>query len=555
VAIVENPTPGRKAGKNLATFDVLETVRDLLYREAPAEEVDELIRSILRQERRARLTAETLQRAMAALNSTLDLNQVLALILEQFQQVVQFDSASLMLIEGDNIRIHAVRGHPKPELALRVEFAARDNPLAWEIINTKKSLILADAQKDKRFQRLGDTNFVRGWMGIPMIVREEVTGMLTVDSCKVNAYSREDAQLAMTFASQAALAAANARLYQSEHEQRTLAQVLREISLVLSSSLDLNQILEVILEQVGQVVPYDSASIMMLEGDHVRVVMHRGYENFGVADLISEFRLSMENTPNLRVMKNTRQPHIVADVAGAADWVESETTDHIRSWIGAPLLAQDRLLGFLSLDKVQPGYYKDEHAERLEILASHAALALLNAQAYGEMEQASNTDFLTGAFNHRYFYQELHREVEHANVGGYPVSILIIDLDFFKNVNDRYGHLYGDQVLKAISTRLKAELRAIDHLARYGGEEFAVILPGTPLRWVKSVAERLRYSVAAYPFEVEGHSIPLTISIGTATYPQNAQGVRDLVAVADRALYRAKAEGRNCVILAEVIAS
>jgi GAF domain-containing protein len=265
VDLIENPTPGRKTGKKIAAFDVLETVRDLLYKEAPAEEVDELIRGVLRHERRARLTAETLQRAMAALNSTLDLNQVLALILEQLQQVVQFDSASLMLIEGDKIRIHAVRGHPNPDQALQVKFVARDNPLAWEIISTKKSLILADALEDERFQRLGDANFVRGWMGIPMIVREEVIGMLTVDSRMMNAYSREDAQLAMTFASQAALAAANARLYQSEHEQRTLAQVLREISLVLSGSLDSNQILEVMLEQVGKVVPYDSASVMMLE--------------------------------------------------------------------------------------------------------------------------------------------------------------------------------------------------------------------------------------------------------------------------------------------------
>lgn len=117
--LIENPTPGRKAGKKLAAFDVLETVRVLLCKEAPAEDIDALIRSVLRDERRARLTAETLQRAKAALNSTLDLNQVLALILEQLQQVVQFDSASLMLIEGDKIRIHAVRGHPNPKQAFK----------------------------------------------------------------------------------------------------------------------------------------------------------------------------------------------------------------------------------------------------------------------------------------------------------------------------------------------------------------------------------------------------------------------------------------------------
>lgn len=498
-------------------------------------------------EQHARLTAETLQQATVALSSTLDLTQVIDLILGQLKQVVHFDSASLMSLEDGQLSVLAVHDHPHPGSALDVKINVYEDDLSRRIVEHKRSIILNDAKGDERYHCLGEADHVRGWLGVPMIVRDQVIGILTLDSCRPGAYTGEDARLAMSFANQAALAVANARIYQSEREQRTLAQALREISLALSRSLDTTSILETLLDQIKRVVPYDSANVMLLQGDNVRIAAHRGYESFNVDHLIDKFNLSVGDTPNLARMANTRRPNFVPDVKNDSDWVDVDTSLHIGSWLGAPLIAQNRLLGFLSLDKVDPGFYSAGHAERLESLAGHAALALSNALNFGEVEQASITDYVTGTFNHRYFQQMLRREIERAQRYSHPVSILMIDLDNFKLVNDTHGHPFGDKLLYVLAERIKADLRGIDVLARYGGEEFAIILPRTSHCSLGAVGERLRKTVAAQPFKVNGNAVPLTISVGGATFPDNAHEAHQLVECADQAMYRAKQNGRNCV--------
>lgn len=498
-------------------------------------------------EQHARLTAETLQQATVALSSTLDLTQVIDLILEQLKQVVHFDSASLMSLEAGRLSVLAVHNHPHPEAALNVKIDVCEDELAGRVVEQKRSIILDDARSDKRYHCLGEATHVRGWLGVPMVVRDEVIGILTLDSRKPGAYSDEDARLATSFANQAALAVVNARIYQSEREQRTLAQALREISLALSRSLDTTSILETLLDQIKRVVPYDSACVMLLRGGNVRIAGHRGYERFHVDHLIDQFNLSISETPNLNYMANTRSPHFICDVTNDPGWVEVDTSSHIGSWLGAPLVAQNRLLGFLSLDKVDRGFYSHGHAERLESLAGHAALALSNALNFGEVEQASITDYVTGTFNHRYFQQMLRREISHAQRYSHPVSILMVDLDEFKLVNDTHGHPFGDKLLYVLAERMKAQLRGIDFLARYGGEEFALILPGTSLRSLRAVGERLRKTVAAQPFRINGKEVHLTISAGGATFPDSAHEAHQLVECADQAMYRAKQNGRNCV--------
>jgi len=520
------------------------------------DEINHLLQQILKQENRARLTAETLQQATAALNSSLDLERVLDIILEQLQQVVHYDSASLLLLEGENLYIKAVKDHPQPEAALKVRFSLYEDLLAWEMFSTKKIIILEDAKKDTRYMGRGNADYVRGWMGVPLIARGDVLGILTLDSRTPDAYSEEDAKLAQAFANQAALAVSNARLFQSEHQQRIIAEVLRETSLILSSSLKAEKILEFVLRELNKIVPYDSACIFILEKDQVKIVAHRGYDKFGVQDLLRDFSLPLKETPNLRKMADTRQPYFISDVLSEADWVKKEVSQHIGSWCGAPLVAQDQLLGFLSLDKTDRDYYTFEHADRLQALASHAALALLNSMAYGEMEKASITDYLTGAYNRRYFIQEISIELDHAKRSGHPLSILLLDLDHFKKVNDVYGHLCGDKVLQLVVERLKTELRSIDSLARYGGEEFVVILPGTSAYWMNPLAEKLRLSISAKPFVVELNQndlieIALTVSIGGATFPDNGQEPLFLIDCADRALMQAKTQGRNRVVIYE----
>jgi diguanylate cyclase (GGDEF)-like protein len=159
---------------------------------------------------------------------------------------------------------------------------------------------------------------------------------------------------------------------------------------------------------------------------------------------------------------------------------------------------------------------------------------------------------LTGIANRRHWDWRLAEEIARAQRYRYPVAVLMVDIDHFKRVNDTHGHQVGDEVLRQVAERLRSTLRRTDFLARYGGEEFGIIAPQTALEAAKVLAERLRRAIAREPIQVNNElSIPLTISVGVAVFPEHGQNESDLVAAADAALYRAKQDGRNCVRVAE----
>jgi diguanylate cyclase (GGDEF)-like protein len=174
------------------------------------------------------------------------------------------------------------------------------------------------------------------------------------------------------------------------------------------------------------------------------------------------------------------------------------------------------------------------------------------AEANSRLAQLAVTDGLTGLFNHRHLHERLALEIERSARNGLPLSLLMIDVDHFKSYNDRHGHPAGDELLRQLARIMGDGRRANDFVARYGGEEFAIVLVDTPKFTAAQVAERLRARVAEYPFEHReeqplGH---LSVSIGVSSFPDDAVESETLIRAADQALYRAKHEGRNCVILA-----
>ena len=174
------------------------------------------------------------------------------------------------------------------------------------------------------------------------------------------------------------------------------------------------------------------------------------------------------------------------------------------------------------------------------------------ARAYETTRQMSVKDSLTDSFNHRYFQETLYRELTRHERSGQSLTLLMIDIDDFKKINDRWGHPVGDLVLRGLVEELLKGVREMDTVARYGGEEFAVILPETGPDKGYVVADRLRARVASRLFVSPELSHPLTvsISIGLATFPEDANAKRSLIERADQALYQAKRSGKNCVVTA-----
>jgi len=187
----------------------------------------------------------------------------------------------------------------------------------------------------------------------------------------------------------------------------------------------------------------------------------------------------------------------------------------------------------------------------LQSLMHQAETAIENTFLYEEATRLSITDGLTGLWNRRLFDLRMNEELQRAIRFQEPFGLMLVDLDHFKDVNDRYGHQAGDAVLVELARRLTDATREVDVVTRFGGEEFALILPKTPVQGTLRLAEKVREVVSNEPFATGNASIPVTVSVGAAGYPDHGLSTADLLAAADAALYRAKENGRNRVEEAE----
>ncbi len=213
-----------------------------------------------------------------------------------------------------------------------------------------------------------------------------------------------------------------------------------------------------------------------------------------------------------------------------------------------PLKAKDEVNGLIIADNIytQKPISQDD-IKIFTMLANQAGLAIENSHLYEMVVLQSLTDPITGLWNHRFFQEKLTEELNQAILLKQPLSLVMIDIDDFKKINDTYGHQHGDQLLKNMAQILTNSSRDIDFVCRYGGEEFAIILSGANLDQGWDIAERLRKRIEEYSFPEpsEGQSLHMTISLGLANYPDDAMNKEDLIAMADKAMYIAKFSGKN----------
>lgn len=212
-----------------------------------------------------------------------------------------------------------------------------------------------------------------------------------------------------------------------------------------------------------------------------------------------------------------------------------------------PLKLEERVIGGIVVGADRPGVLPREEARNVALLGALAATSLEMVWEMEEVSRRARTDALTGLANRRAFDEQLESLLAHADRFGHSVSLILADVDHFKNVNDTWGHEAGDAVLKAIAKTLSDGVRAVDVCARFGGEEIAILLPQTSLVGAVELADRLRKAVGAKPIAAMGNEMPVTISCGVACYPDGVLTKEALFAAADRALYDAKSAGRNCV--------
>jgi diguanylate cyclase (GGDEF)-like protein len=218
----------------------------------------------------------------------------------------------------------------------------------------------------------------------------------------------------------------------------------------------------------------------------------------------------------------------------------------VRSLLHVPLVSKGVALGVLGVDNlIDPSPFSETDEFLLATLADYATVAIENAHLYTHIQQTAITDELTGLYNRRGLFELGKREVERSIRFGRQLPALMIDIDFFKEINDTYGHMTGDQVLRVLAQRFRRNVREIDIVGRYGGEEFVILLLENDLPTAKMIAERLRLLISSIPVHTDQGLIHVTVSMGVTAVAQDVRDLPTLLQRADEALYVAKSSGRN----------
>ncbi|MGM0471205.1 MAG: diguanylate cyclase [Bacillota bacterium] len=357
-------------------------------------------------------------------------------------------------------------------------------------------------------------------------------------------FSQQELDILVTISKQATSLIRSNQLF--ERMQKNVAELstLQMISKTINSTLDLDQVLELAIDVIVGTMGVSACAVLLTDEDNQELTLEasRGLpanftdqQTFGFQDSIFSKIIDDGET----VIYN----HVPEQLKDDLNFQE------MKSVIVVPLKLRDEIIGLIPAVNTMMSHTFDEDDERfLSTLSNQVAVAIENARIYNQMEEMAIRDGLTGLYNHSYFQRTLSSELERVKRYNQQLSLLLLDIDNFKKVNDNYGHPVGDQVLKQLADKLKKITRQMDIVARYGGEEFAIILPETGTKGAKKLAKRINQAIREMVVEEEGVKISITVSIGLTTY-QDHLSQKELISRVDEALYQAKEEGKDRICI------
>jgi two-component system, cell cycle response regulator len=392
----------------------------------------------------------------------------------------------------------------------------------------------------------GDAPVAR-FVAVPVCERGHVRGVLCADRLTGEAFSPEEESVLEAATATVLRATETERLFVQMERAKWEQSRLYRASQALGEALGEGQVLDASLRAVREIAEYDFAAVTTVEADGKRHFVRRAE-----GPLRERFEgLELQGATALAAMavKNRAPLPYRGDYDADQQVVFSPKArlDGMQSLLILPLVVGDQAIGTLVIAAHRRDAFGSSVRPILEVISNQMAVSLANARMVRRLEELATTDGLTGLTNHRVFQEELETRLKSALRFGRPLSVVLLDIDHFKRVNDGHGHPVGDAVLKMTARLLLRCKRETDLVARYGGEEFAIVCEQTDQAGAELLAERVRRELEVESLQTEQGPLRITCSLGIATYPADAADKTELVARADQALYHAKRAGRNRV--------
>jgi diguanylate cyclase (GGDEF)-like protein len=484
---------------------------------------------------------ELLTQIGQVISSRLDPDEVLTAVHRELGRLFDTSNFYVAFLEGNELRYEyeVVRGERQPKRSRKTK-----NGLSDFVIRTGQPILIRSEMK-RISQRLGIENSdhpASCYVGVPIRIGAVSCGVVAALNFEREfVYEQRDVEVLATAAGQVAVAIENARMFAHEQRRTRYLSFLNNVSQTAISSQNAEAMLEDIVGQIQKNFNYDHIGIGILD--------------YATKEI--EIKAEAGTTAHAKGKRVALGVGVLGRVARTGDpsLVQDTSATHLsgilpdsRSALCIPISYAETLLGVLNIESRRENAFSEEDTLLLRTLADLLATALHNAFVFQKMQQQSITDGLTGIKTRRFFLEALQSEWKRASRSTRPFSVVMVDLDKFKQVNDSMGHLEGDLVLARIARLLEQKCRQSNVVARFGGDEFVILMPETGIDQAQVLAERLRLWIATDPMLSE-HQI--TGSFGVATYPLHGSSVEDIMRVADAGMYVSKHAGGNKVATAD----
>jgi len=499
--------------------------------------------------RTAKDELSTIQTLAGTLSSSKKLEWIFDLLIFISKKIIDFESCAVLMFADNAWETEKKLGFVKEinidvSIKSAIEEYIDEGIIAWAI--GRKEVTILDDMLRRESSQAGTPCVL---IVIPLFSSSKNMGVFIICAyLPAEVLTQQTTNMLSYLMLQASTAIENAKLYQNMEGKIDNLGNMFESFKSIASILDLDELLGLILSLVVEELDMDMGLIFLAEDSGLKLKYEHGVENGINIKMLGEDIAKLAGEEKKVVFISSHKTSRYSGSVQAAGFF---------GVLSIPLIRNTKLLGAISLflRKPSPAFARELSGSEVpqlalaETLAEHASICIDNALLFKSVERLSVVDELTQLYNSRYFFSALESEINRSVRYGEPLSLVFIDLDKFKSVNDRYGHLMGSETLKEVGCIIRETIRHPDIACRYGGDEYTLILPETNIAGGVLTAERLRKRIAEHEFLTEhGLSLSMTGSFGVSTFPTLAGSKEKLIETADKALYQVKEQNGNMVI-------